>query len=291
MLVMEYLPHPLSQLLEKKVPLKADSILLDIANGLNYLHQKNPPIIHCNVTANNVLLTTEYRAKLASFGLATYLDKRPLTTAPGAPYVTPPEALANNPVYDHTLDVFAFGCLILHILTGQFPLPTSRSIVDSEWDKRASYAEQVLDSKLIPLARQCLQNNPVRRPNMNKVIEEIQHHNKHNPSHGLKGYKEIIRLEQQLKQKVQEYQQKLVRKEEEKEQEIQRYRNQLQQKVRELQEKEEELRQSQDAVRIYQQQALTDDHWVINKDEVILTEEELGRGSYAIPLMLVPLEV
>ncbi|XP_019853471.1 PREDICTED: probable serine/threonine-protein kinase DDB_G0271682 [Amphimedon queenslandica] len=57
----------------------------------------------------------------------------------------------------------------------------------------------------------------------------------------------------------------------------------LQEKDRELQEKDEELHQSQDAVRRYQQQAeLTDDHWVINKDEVILTDEELGRGSYAV---------
>ena len=69
------------------------------------------------------------------------------------------------------------------------------------------------------------------------------------------------------------------REEAEKEQEIQRYRHQLQENARELQEKERELRQSQDAVRRYQQQ---DDHWVINKDEVILTETELGRGSFAV---------
>ncbi|XP_019856829.1 PREDICTED: probable serine/threonine-protein kinase DDB_G0271682 [Amphimedon queenslandica] len=56
----------------------------------------------------------------------------------------------------------------------------------------------------------------------------------------------------------------------------------LQEKDRELQEKDRELRQSQEAVRRYQQQALTDDHWVINKDEVTLTKEELGRGSYAV---------
>ena len=53
-------------------------------------------------------------------------------------------------------------------------------------------------------------------------------------------------------------------------------------KDRELQEKDWELHQSQEAVRRYQQQALTDDHWVINKDEVTLTKEELGRGSYAV---------
>uniref|UniRef100_A0A1X7THK8 Protein kinase domain-containing protein n=1 Tax=Amphimedon queenslandica TaxID=400682 RepID=A0A1X7THK8_AMPQE len=53
-------------------------------------------------------------------------------------------------------------------------------------------------------------------------------------------------------------------------------------KDRELQEKDRELRQSLVAIDRYQQQALTDDHWVINKDEVTLTKEELGRGSYAV---------
>uniref|UniRef100_A0A1X7TVG8 Protein kinase domain-containing protein n=1 Tax=Amphimedon queenslandica TaxID=400682 RepID=A0A1X7TVG8_AMPQE len=47
-------------------------------------------------------------------------------------------------------------------------------------------------------------------------------------------------------------------------------------------EKDRDLLQFQEAVRRYQQQALTDDHWVINKDEVTLTKEELGRGSYAV---------
>ena len=56
----------------------------------------------------------------------------------------------------------------------------------------------------------------------------------------------------------------------------------LQEKDNVILEKDRDLRQSQEAVRRYQQQALTDDHWVINKDEVTLTKEELGRGSYAV---------
>ena len=120
--------------------------------------------------------------------------------------------------------------------------------------------------------------------------------------------------EKEKEREAQVYHQQLEQKEREeseKEQEIRRYRHQLQEKDREhqvvlqekdrehqvvlqekdreyqvvlqeLQEKDRELRQSQEAVRRYQQQALTDDHWVINKDEVTLTKEELGRGSYAV---------
>ncbi|XP_019862838.1 PREDICTED: 101 kDa malaria antigen-like [Amphimedon queenslandica] len=83
---------------------------------------------------------------------------------------------------------------------------------------------------------------------------------------------------------------------EEKEREAQAYHQQLEQKDmellekdrvvqekdRELQEKDRELRESEEAVRRYQQQALTDDHWVIDNDELTLTMEELGRGSYAV---------
>ncbi|XP_019859638.1 PREDICTED: U-box domain-containing protein 32-like [Amphimedon queenslandica] len=122
--------------------------------------------------------------------------------------------------------------------------------------------------------------------------------------------KSLEEKEKEKEKEAQVYHQKLMQKEREeaeKEQEISRYRHQLQEKDREhqvvlqekdreLQEKEEtlqqkdivilekdrELRQSQEAVRRYQQQALTDDHWVINKDEVTLTKEELGRGSYAV---------
>ena len=95
---------------------------------------------------------------------------------------------------------------------------------------------------------------------------------------------ELQRKNQELQEKEKELQEKdreLQGKEREEAEKEQRFHHQLQENARELQEKERELRQSQDTVRIYQQQVSTDDHWVINKDEVILTMEELGRGSYA----------
>ena len=103
----------------------------------------------------------------------------------------------------------------------------------------------------------------------------------------------LMKSLEEKEREAQVHHQQKEREEAEKEQEIRRYRHQLQEKDeehqivlqekdRELQEKDRELRQSQEAVRRYQQQALTDDHWVINKDEVTLTKEELGRGSYAV---------
>uniref|UniRef100_A0A1X7UCI6 Protein kinase domain-containing protein n=1 Tax=Amphimedon queenslandica TaxID=400682 RepID=A0A1X7UCI6_AMPQE len=51
----------------------------------------------------------------------------------------------------------------------------------------------------------------------------------------------------------------------------------------ELQENQEVLRQK-DIVILEKDRELheSQDHWSINKDEVTLTKEELGRGSYAV---------
>ena len=131
-------------------------------------------------------------------------------------------------------------------------------------------------------------------------LEEYQKPRKGDTADTEQTVQALMKSLEEKEREAQVYHQKLEQKEREeaeKEQEIRRYHHQLQEKHRELQEKDrelqekdrelqekdEELHQSQDAVRRYQQQAeLTDDHWVIDKDEVTLTKEELGEGSYGV---------
>ena len=162
-LIMEYLPFSLLNCLRKQeLDLEVKySILHDIAKGLRYLHGKRPPIVHHNLTANNVLLTSSYTAKISDLGvsrlLADTFKKGKLTTAPGTQYVMPPEALEHNPVYNHKLDVFSYGCLILHVLTNKVLLPSDRiKMIPSE-------------NKLLPLAEKCLANEPEERPEMSEL--------------------------------------------------------------------------------------------------------------------------
>ena len=121
MLVMEFFPHTLLQLIERRVAINKEAILLDVANGLDYLHSKRPPIIHCNIKASNILLTTDHKAKITDLSMSKLgdaLKEYNYNTVPGNPYMMPPETFVHNPVYNEKLDVFSFGCLILHILTG-----------------------------------------------------------------------------------------------------------------------------------------------------------------------------
>ena len=74
-------------------------ISLDVARGLNYLHQKEPsPIIHRDVSSANVLLWRQgdqWRAKVSDYGTANFM-RHTMTVAPGAPIYSAPEALTKN---------------------------------------------------------------------------------------------------------------------------------------------------------------------------------------------------
>ena len=186
-LIMEYLPFALSNcLMKQELELKVKyPILHDVAKGLRYLHGKRPPVVHRDLTANNVLLTSSYTAKISDLGVSrladTFNKQQLLTTAPGTQCAMPPEALKSNPVYDHKLDVFSYGCLILHVLTNKVPLPSEQFIPKpgdssgvfiqvSEWERRSKYIKMIpSENEFLPLAKKCLAKEPEGRPEMSQL--------------------------------------------------------------------------------------------------------------------------
>ncbi|CBI40796.3 unnamed protein product, partial [Vitis vinifera] len=78
-------------------------IACDVANALNYLHNfTNPPCIHKNLKSSNILLDGNMRGKVANFGLARRLENEE----------------------GGELDAFAFGVVILELLTGKEAAPS-----------------------------------------------------------------------------------------------------------------------------------------------------------------------
>ena len=125
-LVMERLDRSLDDLLETSpglpLPLKL-SLLTDVARGLLYLHTQNPPIVHRDLSARNVLLTSSLVAKISDLGNAHIVNLQPgqlartLTRVPGAHLYMPPESFDQRSRYGPRLDIFSFGHLALFTLT------------------------------------------------------------------------------------------------------------------------------------------------------------------------------
>ena len=111
-MVMEKMQHSLRGLVEKydDIPLNVKlSILDEVCLGLRYLHSKNPPIVHRDLTPNNILLSYRLEAKITDLGVAKVMksdNQKTMTKLPGTPDFMPPEALSIRPAYGPSLMCF-----------------------------------------------------------------------------------------------------------------------------------------------------------------------------------------
>ena len=194
MMVMELLPESLARCLERHRHIPGcmkTSILYDVSLGLLYLHRQTPPIIHRDLTANNVLLTSNMSAKLADLGVARIVNLNPaqmmasMTQCPGTPACMPPEAMSDRPQYDEKLDVFSFGNLVLHVCTQQCPVPAPLLVYDpqnpgipkplTEVQRRQRYIDMIdRRTPLRSLAEKCLQNFPSQRPSTANIVSDLE---------------------------------------------------------------------------------------------------------------------
>lgn len=124
-LVMERMEFNLTQLLKKHlgIPMYVKlSILQDVSRGICYLHTLNPPLIHCDLTSNNILFSTNLVAKICDFVVIKVfspLSKGYMPKIPGTLDFMPQEVFEGNP-HDHyvfPLDIFSFGCVVCHVIT------------------------------------------------------------------------------------------------------------------------------------------------------------------------------
>ena len=189
-LVMEYLPTNLKACINERgiLPLKISySILHDVALALCYLHSQHPPIIHRDLSANNVLLTENMKAKISDLGMARIVHQNPLqascmTETPGTPVYMPPEVMVANPSYDTSIDEFSYGVLMIHVLTGKWPEPQCsqicmedrKMIPVSEAERRRVFLQEIgSDHPLMDLILKCIDNDPKQRAPANEIMQRL----------------------------------------------------------------------------------------------------------------------
>ena len=192
-LVMEFLPTTVARCMDTYGVLPEEvsySILHDVALGLYHLHSQTPPIIHRDLSANNVLLATNMTAKISDLGVARILNLTPqqmsrMTSTPGTPAYMPPESMRANPKYNARMDEFSYGILMIHVLCGKWPLPVCEAarpdpqnpdqlIPVSEADRREEYLRDIGNANpLMDLILRCVSNNPVRRARAAEIIQRM----------------------------------------------------------------------------------------------------------------------
>lgn len=204
-LIMEALFSDLGNLVERhKIsdPIKI-SLMLDVANGLLYLHSQNPPVIHRDLSAANILISLDLRGKIADLGVAKLLDidSGRQTVQPGAYAYMAPEALFETPQYGTKLDIFSYGAVLLYAINCDFPKvyepPSYENIKQGQIQiaRRMKAVKSAEGHCLYSLAIQCLHDHPDRRPNAEQVRNSIKSISVHNPrKQAIEYHKVIIRV-------------------------------------------------------------------------------------------------
>ncbi|XP_021763438.1 probable serine/threonine-protein kinase PBL7 [Chenopodium quinoa] len=171
-------------------------IALGTASALEYIHQKAaPPVIYRNLKPSNILLDSDFNAKLSDFGLAK------LGPTGDKEYVSAsiPENLGYiAPEFERTglltvkADVYSFGVVLLELITGRRAVDMTRPPKEQNlvfWalqilkkpKKFPELADPLLQGKFpsqgfnkaLAVAAMCLQEQQTARPMMSDVVAAI----------------------------------------------------------------------------------------------------------------------
>ncbi|XP_022996872.1 probable serine/threonine-protein kinase PBL17 isoform X3 [Cucurbita maxima] len=175
---------------------KRMKIALDAAKGLAFLHGAETPIIYRDLKSSNILLDTDFNAKLSDFGLAkegpmgdqTHVSTRVMGTYG---YAAPEYVMTGH--LTARSDVYGFGVVLLEILIGRRVMDKNRPSREHnlvEWARPLlSHNKKILKildpriegqystktaMKVANLTYQCLSQNPKGRPLMSQVVQMLE---------------------------------------------------------------------------------------------------------------------
>ncbi|KAK7243869.1 hypothetical protein RIF29_38682 [Crotalaria pallida] len=171
-------------------------IALGIARGLVYLHEECcTQIIHCDIKPQNILLDDDYNARISDFGLAKLLSiyqSRTETGIRGTKGYVAPDWFRSVPVTTK-VDTYSFGVLLLEIICcrknvdKEFANEEKGILIDWAYDcfkmkrldillENDSEAANDMRSfeRFVMIAIWCIQEDPSRRPTMNKVMHMLE---------------------------------------------------------------------------------------------------------------------
>lgn len=162
-------------------------MIIDIARGMLYLHEANPPIIHRDLKSLNLLLLDQVtcpkdyiQVKIADFGISRILDdaKARLTIQMGTCHWMAPEVL-NGQDYSLAADVYSFGIVLWEITARDTPYRNMSSfdvplkVLQGERPNVNAIGTTVPD-RIKDLIRACWDENPEKRPSFRQVLQFLE---------------------------------------------------------------------------------------------------------------------
>nr|CAD1826110.1 unnamed protein product [Ananas comosus var. bracteatus] len=171
-------------------------IAVEAAKGLAFLHDAERPVIYRDFKASNILLDSDFKAKLSDFGLAKDGpqgdDTHVTTRVMGTQGYAAPEYILTGHLTTKS-DVYSFGVVLLELLSGRRCVDRARrdreqNLVDwaRPYLKKPDKLYRIMDptlelqyshkgaQKAAAVAYQCLSHRTKSRPSMKEVVEALE---------------------------------------------------------------------------------------------------------------------
>lgn len=153
-------------------------LALGIATGLAYLHAQDPIIIHRDLKSRNVLVTSNWVAKIVDFGLSKrqHIDET-MTSGVGTLLWTAPEILRGEK-YSDKADIYSYGVILTELDSRKLPYHhkdlSEMAIAHNVANGALSpYISPDLPRLLRELIKRCVNIDQHSRPSANEIIAQL----------------------------------------------------------------------------------------------------------------------
>ena len=154
------------------------TMALDAAQGMDFLHSASPPILHRDFKSPNLLVDKKWNLKVADFGLTKF--QKSLNTSDHSPMGsilwTAPEVLQDPENYTKKSDVYSYGIVLWELLTRSDPYqgmnPMYVALAVMEDGLRPSVPPN-WHGDIVKLLNDCWHSDPYVRPSFSEVFISI----------------------------------------------------------------------------------------------------------------------
>ena len=142
-------------------------MLHDVSNGLALLHNLNPPILHQNLTPDNILIADDETFMISDFGLNFIMESAYNTETTcrqcGNSTYKAPELFSAKQIYTSSSDIYSLGIITFEMLTGEPAFDGYGAWLQLQGEEMPKL-ENVCSDILRLVIEKCLKTNSQERP-------------------------------------------------------------------------------------------------------------------------------
>merc|ERR1712194_12669 len=163
----------------KLPPRHSLNMSMQLADGVDYLHSRNPVVVHRDLKSLNVVLDQGHNVKLCDFGLTEELrGARGARHNGGSPRYMAPELFDKRLKITEKIDVWAMSCIFCEIWGGTIPyegvkdMPTLTNLLTQQ-KRSPSIPTSITTQEMRDLIKECFGFEQETRPSSRQVCKKL----------------------------------------------------------------------------------------------------------------------